>query len=768
MVIAHNMLAMNADRQHGIVNGRLAKSTAKLSSGYRINRASDDAAGLAISEKMRYQIRGLNQASDNAADGISLIQTAEGALGEVHSILQRMSELSVKAANDTNMSIDRDAVQAEMDNLKEEIDRIIDTTEFNNMILLDGTWKKDTSGTTVSPYASVTSANERVSSDGTEEAITYTIEELSQFEGINIVYEALTSGVSTTQSEVGDATISGYDSLKTTLETQIVPQAVQSIISTYDATFGYLNGASIGIGLRLYSDSNSGVLAYVRGSVGGTLQNTTQSYQLGVNMASLSFNSDGSLTDRSRQALEATISHEMIHAFMDETLTNGMFGFEGVVQSANAEFPGWFTEGMAQTAAGGYNNFNDFVNGSYRSDGKGGLGISMSSSASDISDILKRSPLKLTSGTPASEYGTGYLACMYLGYLAGGGNLSQNAIAEGLDQIMNEVKNGYSLDSVIAKYTSGKYSGIDDFASSFGDADSSAFVYNLTQAVGNGSGTLTGSSLTATDVLADNTLTGVNLFKLNTTNDFVENAYPTGYTALSGAGTYTGATASGTGSGSGTGGTGSGGTTGGTGGTGSGGTTGGTGGTTGGTGGTGSGGTTGGTGGTGSGGTTGGAGGTGSGGNTGGTGGTTSGGGSGTGRASRIPNGGLNLQVGKDQGHSLKMFIEAMDTNSLGIDTVDVSSFEKAGETLTKVQDAINKVSEQRSELASYQNRLEHTIINLDNEAENTTAAESRIRDVDMADEMVRYSKEKILMQATQSVMAQLNKIPESVLSLLG
>ncbi len=140
MVVQHNLTAMNANRQLGITTGAQAKSSEKLSSGYRINRAGDDAAGLKISEKMRSQIRGLNKASDNAQDGVSLIQTAEGALNEAHSILQRMNELSVQGANDTNQSIDRDAINQELDALTTELDRISETTQFNKQNLLDGTF----------------------------------------------------------------------------------------------------------------------------------------------------------------------------------------------------------------------------------------------------------------------------------------------------------------------------------------------------------------------------------------------------------------------------------------------------------------------------------------------------------------------------------------------------------------------------------------------------------------------------------------------------
>ncbi|HHT96874.1 MAG TPA: flagellin, partial [Clostridiales bacterium] len=138
MIVQHNMAAANTNRQLGITGGNIAKSTEKLSSGFKINRAGDNAAGLTISEKMRGQIRGLDQASVNAQDGISLIQTAEGALNETHSILQRMRELSVQASNDTNVSADRTAIKAEITALSSEITRIADQTEFNTMKLLDG------------------------------------------------------------------------------------------------------------------------------------------------------------------------------------------------------------------------------------------------------------------------------------------------------------------------------------------------------------------------------------------------------------------------------------------------------------------------------------------------------------------------------------------------------------------------------------------------------------------------------------------------------
>ena len=138
MIVQHNITAMNANRMLGLTTGSLSKSTEKLSSGYRINRAADDAAGLTISEKMRKQIRGLDQASTNAEDGVSAVQTAEGALTEVHSMLQRMNELAVQASNGTNSTSDRQAIQDEISQLNTEIDRVAETTKFNETYLLKG------------------------------------------------------------------------------------------------------------------------------------------------------------------------------------------------------------------------------------------------------------------------------------------------------------------------------------------------------------------------------------------------------------------------------------------------------------------------------------------------------------------------------------------------------------------------------------------------------------------------------------------------------
>lgn len=158
MVVQHNLTAMNTSRQLGITTTGLQKSTEKLSSGYKINRAADDAAGLSISEKMRNQIRGLNKAASNTQDGISLVQTAEGALNEVHSMLQRVSELAVQASSDVNGTADRTAIGDEITELSNEINRVATTTQFNKMNILDGTFtqKSIQVGANANQYIAIT------------------------------------------------------------------------------------------------------------------------------------------------------------------------------------------------------------------------------------------------------------------------------------------------------------------------------------------------------------------------------------------------------------------------------------------------------------------------------------------------------------------------------------------------------------------------------------------------------------------------------------
>lgn len=688
MIISHNVLAMNANRNLGITEGDLQKSTRKLSSGYRIMVAADDAAGLSISEKMRAQVRGLKRASENAQDGISLLQVADGALGEIQAMLQRMRELSVQGANDINNEEDRDAIQAEINELTEELNHVARATEFNKKKLLDGSWANPGGRAAQPIYFSMGEEegglwleNSLQALNGAKAGEHMSMKEAMEAEGLKIIYTEIENDFETTQTASGSPTISGYADLKTTLEQEIVPQAVKSLLAAFPSTFNYLNSSSVGIGLKLVNQPNSTTLASV--GIGylsyndGSLVKDQFSYTLTVNMGYLDMDASGNIasnpnSSKGREALETTIVHEMMHALMDEALTNGMIGAHDGKKNPSYAFPGWFVEGMAQTAAGGCSPYNDWVNG--------GLGLTTGMSEASISGVVKNVNNSLTSGTTASKYGTGYLASMYLGYLAGGaGAVSENSIADGLDKILAQIKAGKSLDDAIRENTS--YAGVSDFEKKFGDSASSAFIKELVAKVGAGNGGLAGGSFASTDLLPDTTHT-TNLFKLNTANDTVMNKYPAGVDKLTDGG---------------------------------------------------------------------------SGGGTKNTGG--SGGGSGY---------GLWFQIGANDGQGMTVYIDNMDADALGISDLSVADHEVAGDAINSLDNALKEVSRQRALIGASHNRLEYSVRNDDNGAENTQAAESRLRDLDMAEEMTRYSKSQILLQAGQSMLTQAAHGPENILRLLG
>ena len=202
MRVQHNMGALNANRQLGINVSNQGKVTEKLSSGYRINRAGDDAAGLAISEKMRSQIRGLEMASKNAQDGISLIQTAEGALNETHSILQRMNELATQCANDTYVTNDRTLAQKEISQLISEIDRIASNTEFNEMKLLTGSCTGKNLQVGAKAGQVITFSISKMSSSGLSVGSVSVASQASASSAITAVQAAIVS-VATTRADLG-------------------------------------------------------------------------------------------------------------------------------------------------------------------------------------------------------------------------------------------------------------------------------------------------------------------------------------------------------------------------------------------------------------------------------------------------------------------------------------------------------------------------------------------------------------------------------------
>ena len=205
MVVQHNLQAMNSNRMLGVTTSSQAKVTEKLSSGYKINRAADDAAGLSISEKMRKQIRGLDQASNNAQDGVSAVQTAEGALAEVHDMLQRMNELAVQAANGTNSTSDRTAFQNEIDQLTTEIDRVAETTKFNETYLLKGDPKSsETKTIKLQPHdAGLKGSMGKVATDGT---VKFKVPELKESDTVMIGGKQYTIKDTDTDTSLGQIT----------------------------------------------------------------------------------------------------------------------------------------------------------------------------------------------------------------------------------------------------------------------------------------------------------------------------------------------------------------------------------------------------------------------------------------------------------------------------------------------------------------------------------------------------------------------------------
>jgi len=689
---------MNSQRQLSIVSGTVSKNAEKLSSGYKINRAADDAAGLSISEKMRRQIRGLTKATENAEDGISMVQIADGALSEVQDMLQRMNELCVQASNGTNAASDRQNIQDEISQLITEIDRVAETTKFNETNLLDGSLSKGGRGAynLAINNRKFEAIKEKYEEDkkklsmkalnGDQAGRIYSADELDGIDGTKVIY-TVTYGVNAIPKGDGKAPtqgLSGQDlttanNLIRVLQQSIVPQAVNSLLNTFKDTFGYLQGSEIGIGLHMYNDPKSSVLASVGLQFGA---GDSLGFNLSVNMSTLG---NGQLNNgQTRDKLEVTIVHEMMHAFMDEVLTNGMTG------NVNGEFmkdrfPLWFIEGMAQSAAGGCFHGNPWVQG---------LGISKNSTEAAITNAINGTPLTNSGNGGASDYATGYLASMYLGYMAAGGNsVAQADMSRGLDTVMKEIKDGSSLDDVIKKYTG---VGLKQFQKNFGTMGAS-FVKKLLNEVDAGTGGVaTGSYGTSTrpnggsDILADNNPNAnLKLFEVSRTSQWVTNTYPNGYDI------YVGGTA-------------------------------------------------------------------------------TNGKGYSEGpleiAASKRTGFGAAIHAGTDtdMNNKIHVYIDPMDSASIGVDQVDVRTEDLATLSIERVALALSMVSAQRSELGACQNRLEHTVNNLGNVVENTTASESQIRDTDMAKEMVAYSNANILQQAGQAMLAQMNQSSQGVLSLIA
>lgn len=336
MRIQHNIAAVNSRRNISATNQTMAKNLEKLSSGYRINRAGDDAAGLAISESMRSQITGMNQGKRNTQDGISLVQTVEGALTEVHSMLNRMKGMAVQSANGTYTDLERSMLDSEMQQLKEEITRIGESTTFSGVpLFVNGGTKRDVALTSF--YGCTL--------------------DLTNGE-VSVNYSASVGRAADSASASG-----GYDLLAEKIATEYIPNAAKQILGTFASLNGNIGNEKIEMELCVeYIDGPNGMAAYAQASFypnGRPIK-----MQMIVDTADFS---DASIQPGSpdEAALKSTIAHELMHTVMQYTLTDGMFGRDG-----QQKYPEWFVEGTAQLAGGGFptgwNNKLQQIAGSWR------------------------------------------------------------------------------------------------------------------------------------------------------------------------------------------------------------------------------------------------------------------------------------------------------------------------------------------------------------------------------------------------------------------
>ncbi|WP_102344869.1 flagellin N-terminal helical domain-containing protein [Bacillus sp. Marseille-P3661] len=637
MIINNNIPALNTYRQMGINNNNAQKSMEKLSSGLRINKAGDDAAGLAISEKMRAQVRGLDQASRNSQDGISMIQTAEGALQETQNILQRMRELATQAANDTNVEVDRNEIQKEMNQLTSEINRIGNTTEFNTQKLINGdrenTYSKELASTNMATGASVTAGGVTTSLDGT-------------------TLEAGNYEVVITKTKTNEDTTAA---MKTAADMSYTVDA--------DSTAGQnFEGGKISI-----TDPTSSYLADT-----GTIQLDFDGTNLRVQIGG------GTATDSSDDTITA-----------DE---NGNFVFDNHGVSFTLKKDGLVT-GDSITA-----------NLSTANIGAGEIGTEQLGFTSHTT---------AAGDTPASFVGgeVNVSADALAGTWSGtydGANLTLSFTGDdGVSTVMDTIAyDGTSTTTYDNHGISFEFSGNDSTAAAFSftvedkftvnaelrkDGEAVADVDLATDYKGATSNAITGS-------LDGLTLSQTGELQAGTHTFTVEENY-----------------------------------------------------------------------------------------------------------SESGEDNSLNFQIGANQNQALNLSISDMRADALGISgtsntltftnrdgdpetvnltsskdvtdgtnaagverALDVSTHENASKAITVINNAIEKVSGERSKLGANQNRLEHTISNLNNASENLQAAESRIRDVDMAREVMKMTKDNILAQASQAMLAQANQKPQSVLQLLG
>lgn len=457
MRIQHNISAINSQRNIFMTDQAMAKNLEKLSSGYKINRAGDDAAGLAISEEMRAQITSMNQGKRNTQDGISLVQTVEGALTEVHSMLNRMKGMAVQAANGTYTDLQRSMMNSEMEQLKKEITRIGESTTFSGVPLF--------------------------SNGGTKKNVT-----LTSFYGCTL---DLASGDVTVnysgsvgRAAEGASKSTGYDLLAEKIATEYIPNASEQIMKAFPALKAAMGSEKVEMELRIeYLDGASGMMAYAKAS----FYANGRPFNMQITVDTADF-SDESIKDGhpDQAALQSTIAHELMHSVMQYTLTDGMFGRNGV-----EKYPEWFVEGTAQLAGGG---FPTGWNAGLQQIAGQLTGAGDTSKDQAIENYLK------TYNVKDRPYGHGYLAAAYVGYLAGASSGKADLgerIAAGMNEIFRDLGTGQSFYSVLNSKTGGKVKSMADLEDLFDspDGDLTKFVRELSVASKGGAGSVIAGGL---------------------------------------------------------------------------------------------------------------------------------------------------------------------------------------------------------------------------------------------------------------------------------
>ena len=739
MIVQHNLQAMNANRMLGITTGEASKSTEKLSSGYRINRAADDAAGLSISEKMRKQIRGLDQASANAEDGISSVQTAEGALAEVQDMLQRMNELVVQAANGTNSTTDRQYIQDELDQLVSEIDRVAETTKFNDTYLLKGDESVGTTRAYTVNY-SVEKTPNLVSNDSkNKDAMDYKV----KYKGTNNVL-MVSNDVLNTGSNIAHAAdvIETGDDITKYMKQDNDTNDVDSDNSTGALFNG--NEYVAFVNVELQSEVADGANGFVNGELKTTTSDDKYKYDLSTNGVDdvVRANKDLYIFDKAKGTVTRFTAGDDMTAYLnDDNTMKEEYRLVDILDTGKERVylgtPAGQTLYTYDEATGEYGldgiNAGDAVNAytdvnpkwGYVTTGQGAADITTQSTVTSggntdnyytFEEVVKvlntadRQVYELTSvGSPiletdavtlkhaqtgdedstttAKDFYDALVAGDYVivedaeTYPFGSSERVEKTLMEETDTT-NHIYSDFAWDNNYIEYDTQMQKLYD----ANGQEVSGMALNKYYDKNGNYMGGLytTAQARAVDKVFADN----VNETNSDEYKNLLANMQKEDPDAVPAKiGDYIQITS--------------------------------------------------------------------------------------TGVAADLS---FSLQVGadSDRTNKINVGINSLTAAGLGVNKIHSSLIgivdttgDNATDAIDVIAEALQKVSTQRSALGAIQNRLEHTIKNLDNIVENTQAAESAIRDTDMAEEMVEYSNTNVLQQAGQSMLAQANQANQGVLSLL-